>query len=53
VEITPLGDALIITIAKKRLSFISTMITWDKGRFKGKFSGAVLTPEEFKRTEQA
>jgi len=48
---TPLGDALTIAIARKRLSFISTMITWDKGRFKGKFSGAALTPEEFNKIE--
>jgi len=39
-------------IAKKHLSFISTMITWGKGHFKGKFSGTVLTPEEFNKIEQ-
>ena len=46
----PLGDALMVSIAKKHLSFISTMITWDKDHFEGKFSGNVLTPEEFKPT---
>ena len=42
-----LGDALIIAAAHKHLSFVSTMITWDKIHFKDKFSGAVLTPAEF------
>lgn len=50
---TSFGDAMTIAIAKKHLSFISTMITWDKGHFEGKFSGTVLTPEEFNRIEQA
>jgi predicted nucleic acid-binding protein len=45
---TSLGDGLMITVAKKYLSFISTMVTWDSDHFRGKFSGTVLTPEEFR-----
>lgn len=44
---TSLGDALVLALTKKHLPFISTMITWDKDHFEGKFSGTVLTPEEF------
>ncbi len=41
------GDALMIAVVEKHLSFISTIVTWDKDHFLGKFSGTVLTPEEY------
>jgi len=41
------GDAMLIAVARKHLAFISTMITWDKNHFEGKFPGSVLTPDEF------
>jgi len=41
------GDALMIAVAEKYLSFVSTMITWDSEHFKDKYSGIVLTPEEY------
>ena len=41
------GDALIISVAEKYLSFVSTMVTWDNEHFKYKFAGKVLTPDEF------
>ena len=44
---TSFGDALMITVAEKYLSFISTMVTWDSEHFKDKFAGKVLTPDEF------
>ena len=44
---TSLGDALMMTVARKHLPFISTMITWDNDHFEDKFPGTVLTPEEF------
>lgn len=44
---TSLGDALMISVARKHLPFISTMITWDNMHIKNIFHGAVLTPEEF------
>ena len=44
---TSLGDALMMSVARKHLPFISTMITWDDDHFKDKFPGTVLTPEEF------
>ena len=43
---TSLGDALMTSVAKKHLPFISTMITWDNLHFKNIFHGTVLTPEE-------
>lgn len=46
---TSLGDALMISVAKKHLPFISTMITWDNMHLKNVFYGRVLTPEEFLR----
>jgi predicted nucleic acid-binding protein len=46
-EKTSLGDALVLALAKKYLPFISTMVTWDKDHFGGKFHGTVLTPAEF------
>jgi hypothetical protein len=42
-----LGDALMLTVAGKYLSFVSTLVTWDEERFKGQFPGTVLTPEEY------
>jgi len=36
-----------IAVAEKYLSFVSTMITWDSEHFKDKYSGIVLTPEEY------
>lgn len=42
-----LGDALMLTIAAKYLSFVSALVTWDDEHFKGQFPGTVLTPEEY------
>ena len=42
-----LGDALMLTVAKKHLSFISTLVTWDRDHFKDKFPGTVITPDEY------
>ncbi len=42
-----LGDALMLTVTQKNLSFISTLVTWDKDHFKGKFQGIVMTPREY------
>ena len=44
---TSLGDALMLTVAAKYLSFVSTLVTWDDEHFKGQFPGTVLTPEEY------
>ena len=44
---TSLGDALMISVAKKHLPFIATMVSWDKLHFENIFQGAILTPEEF------
>ena len=44
---TSLGDALMASVAKKHLPFISTMITWDNLHFKNIYHGTVLTPEEW------
>lgn len=44
---TPLGDALMISVAGKFLPFVSTMVSWDKLHFENIFSGSVLTPEEY------
>ena len=44
---TSFGDALMISVAEKYLSFVSTMVTWDNEHFKDKFTGKVLTPDEF------
>ena len=41
------GDALMMAVAEKYLSFVSTMVTWDNEHFKDKYSGIVLTPEEY------
>ncbi|UCF01984.1 MAG: hypothetical protein JSV14_16790 [Deltaproteobacteria bacterium] len=45
-----LGEALMLTVAGKYLSFVSTLITWDEEHFKGQFPGIVLTPEEYLTT---
>jgi len=42
-----LGDALMLTVAEKHLSFISTLVTWDKDHFTDKFPGRVITPHEY------
>jgi len=44
---TSFGDALMISVAEKYLSFVSTMVTWDNEHFEDKFAGKVLTPDEF------
>ena len=44
---TSLGDALMVSVAKSHLAFISTMVTWDNLHFENIFPGIVLTPEEF------
>ena len=41
------GDALMMAVAEKYLSFVSTLVTWDKEHFKDKFYGNVLTPDEY------
>jgi predicted nucleic acid-binding protein len=41
------GDALIVAVAEKYLSFASTLVTWDREHFKHKFNGQVLTPEAY------
>jgi len=41
------GDALIMAVAEKSLSFVSTMVTWDNEHFKDKYTGKVLTPDEY------
>ena len=43
---TSFGDALMISVAEKYLSFVSTLVTWDNEHFKDKFNGNVLTPDE-------
>ena len=37
-----------MAVAEKYLSFVSTMVTWDNEHFKDKYTGKVLTPEEYK-----
>lgn len=41
------GDALMMAVAEKCLSFVSTMVTWDKEHFEDRFNGEILTPEEY------
>ena len=43
---TSLGDALMISVAKKHLPFVTTMVSWDDLHFKNIFPGTVLTPEK-------
>ncbi|MBI5602325.1 MAG: PIN domain-containing protein [Deltaproteobacteria bacterium] len=47
---TSLGDALMISVAKKHTPFCRTMISWDNLHFETIFQGPVLTPEEFIRS---
>lgn len=44
---TPLGDALVLSVAKKHLPFITTMVSWDDSHFEDVFPGNVLSPEKF------
>ena len=44
---TSLGDALMISVAKKHLPFVATMVSWDDLHLKNLFPGSVLTPEKF------
>ena len=44
---TSFGDALMMSVAEKHLSFVETMVTWDNEHFKDKYSGKVLTPDEY------
>ena len=46
---TSLGDALMISAARKHLPFVTTMVTWDDLHFKDIFPGTVLTPERFSK----
>ena len=46
---TSLGDALMISVAKKHLPFVTTLVTWDDLHFKDIFPGTVLTPEKFSK----
>jgi predicted nucleic acid-binding protein len=41
------GDAYILAVALKQMPSVSTMITWDKEHFKGKFKGAIYTPTDY------
>lgn len=45
---TSLGDALMMAVADKHLPFVKTMVTWDSEHFNDKYSGIVLTPEEYR-----
>ncbi len=47
---TSLGDALMISVAKKHTPFCRTMISWDNLHFETIFQGTVLTPEKFMRS---
>jgi predicted nucleic acid-binding protein len=44
---TSFGDALMMAVAEKHLSFVETMITWDNEHFKDRYIGKVLTPDEY------
>jgi len=41
------GDALMLSVAEKYLSFVATMVTWDSEHFKDTYGGKVLTPAEY------
>jgi predicted nucleic acid-binding protein len=41
------GDALMMAVAEKYLAFVATLVTWDNEHFKEKYTGKVLTPEEY------
>jgi predicted nucleic acid-binding protein len=44
---TSLDDALMISVAKKHLPFVTTMVSWDDSHFENIFPGTVMTPEKF------
>ena len=44
---TSLGDALVLSVAKKHLPFVTTMVSWDDSHFEDVFPGNVLSPEKF------
>jgi predicted nucleic acid-binding protein len=44
---TSFGDALMMAVAEKHLSFVETMVTWDNEHFKDRYIGKVLTPDEY------
>ena len=46
---TSLGDALMISVARKHLPFVTTLVTWDDLHFKDIFPGTVLTPAIFSK----
>jgi predicted nucleic acid-binding protein len=46
---TSLGDALMVSVAKKHLPFVTTLVTWDDLHFKDIFPGTVMTPERFSK----
>ncbi len=41
------GDAQMIAVAEQHLSFVSTLISWDKEHLTKLFRGTVMTPEEY------
>jgi len=44
---TSLGDALMMAVAEKHLPFVKTIVTWDSEHCKDRYSGKVLTPDEY------
>jgi len=44
---TSLGDALMMAVAEKHLPFAKTIVTWDSEHCKDRYSGKVLTPDEY------
>ena len=46
---TSLSDALMISVARKHLPFVATLVTWDDLHFKDIFPGTVLTPKRFSK----
>ena len=46
---TSLGDALMISVARKHLPFVTTLVTWDDLHFKDIFPGTVVTPARFSK----
>jgi len=44
---TSFGDALMMAVAEKHLPFVKTIVTWDSEHFKDRYSGKVLTPDEY------
>jgi predicted nucleic acid-binding protein len=41
------GDTLMMAVAEKYLSFVSTLVTWNNEHFNEKYTGKALTPEEY------